>query len=225
MGGPLRLDSRTLGVAEVILKTDKIVAITEDYAGLGRSGEITLARKNQVGDAIFLTPLRFDSGAPLSRSISKDATHVPMIFALKGVEKVFSDANVIDYRGKPVIAVSRFLPAVDWGLVVKIDREEVLAPISSLRENFLILFFLVFFIVLSGAFILARTLAVPISILARGASKLQGGDFSQRVSIRSKDEIGTLGNAFNVMAEKLQELYRGLEQKIKERNCLWTVLL
>ena len=65
---------------------------------------------------------------------------------------------------------------------------------------------------------LARTLTLPIRLLLRSASKLQEGDFSQRVHFRSKDEVGTLGNAFNTLAEKLRGFYAGLEQAVKERT-------
>ena len=65
---------------------------------------------------------------------------------------------------------------------------------------------------------LARTLTMPINILMRSASKLQEGDFSQRVRIRSNDEIGKLGNTFNTMAEKLRGFYAGLEQAVRERT-------
>lgn len=51
----------------------------------------------------------------------------------------------------------------------------------------------------------ARQITNPLSELAAVAAKMAGGDLSIRVTPRSKDEIGHLGETFNQMAVGLQE--------------------
>ena len=51
---------------------------------------------------------------------------------------------------------------------------------------------------------LAYTLLRPVRDLTLASQKLADGDLSQRVSIHGKDELATLGNAFNRMADSLQ---------------------
>lgn len=68
------------------------------------------------------------------------------------------------------------------------------------------------------SFFIARAFSLPISELARMASRLQEGDFSQRTRVQSKNEIGKLAQTFNGMAAQLQELSLNLEQKIKEKT-------
>jgi signal transduction histidine kinase len=53
-------------------------------------------------------------------------------------------------------------------------------------------------------FFLSRRILSPVESLARAAQGLSRGDFSQRVNVRSKDELGELANAFNSMAEDLE---------------------
>lgn len=53
---------------------------------------------------------------------------------------------------------------------------------------------------------LSRRILRPISALTSAASLLGKGDLSQRVKISTKDEIGELANAFNVMADGLFRL-------------------
>jgi signal transduction histidine kinase len=53
-------------------------------------------------------------------------------------------------------------------------------------------------------FFLSRRILSPVESLARAAHGLSRGDFSQRVNVRSKDELGELANAFNSMAEDLE---------------------
>jgi two-component system OmpR family sensor kinase/two-component system sensor histidine kinase BaeS len=55
-----------------------------------------------------------------------------------------------------------------------------------------------------GVFI-SRLLTAPLARLTRAAQAIADGDLSQRVQVRSKDEIGDLGTAFNGMAASLAE--------------------
>ncbi len=50
---------------------------------------------------------------------------------------------------------------------------------------------------------MSRLLTAPLARLTHAAQAVAGGDLSQRVEVRSQDEIGELGHAFNEMAESL----------------------
>ena len=52
----------------------------------------------------------------------------------------------------------------------------------------------------------ARRISRDVGAVAGAAGALAAGDLTQRVSVRAGDEIGTLGDAFNAMAERLQEV-------------------
>jgi len=51
----------------------------------------------------------------------------------------------------------------------------------------------------------SRLLTAPLARLTRAAQAIADGDLSQRVQVRSKDEIGDLGTAFNGMAASLAD--------------------
>jgi signal transduction histidine kinase/CheY-like chemotaxis protein/CHASE3 domain sensor protein len=53
----------------------------------------------------------------------------------------------------------------------------------------------------------------PIGVLGIGAGKIGGGDYTHRVSIKSRDEIGELAQHFNQMAEQVQERQLALEEQ------------
>ena len=42
--------------------------------------------------------------------------------------------QLIDYRGKKVIAAWRYIPSLDWGMVAKIDTKEAFADVTNLRN-------------------------------------------------------------------------------------------
>ncbi|MBJ6966129.1 HAMP domain-containing protein, partial [Vibrio cholerae] len=58
----------------------------------------------------------------------------------------------------------------------------------------------------------------PIQALRSGAERIGGGDFSQRISIKTGDELEGLAHQFNDMGARLQESYADLEQKVERRT-------
>jgi signal transduction histidine kinase/HAMP domain-containing protein len=73
------------------------------------------------------------------------------------------------------------------------------------------------FAVLAGIF-LARRMVGPIQALREGAERIGGGDFAQRISIKTGDELEGLANQFNDMGARLQESYADLEGKVEQRT-------
>jgi len=55
------------------------------------------------------------------------------------------------------------------------------------------------------AFLLSEKLAVPLATLAQGTRAVAQGDFSQRVPVTSRDELGVLTQSFNTMTAQLAE--------------------
>src|SRR5207247_10117629 len=51
----------------------------------------------------------------------------------------------------------------------------------------------------------ARRITRPISVLTGGVGRVAGGDLSQALPVRSRDEIGQLTRAFNGMVEGLRQ--------------------
>lgn len=68
------------------------------------------------------------------------------------------------------------------------------------------------------SFLVARIFFRPISELANMASRFQEGNFSQKINVQSKDEIGKISQIFNNLGKQLQELSLNFEQKVEERT-------
>jgi two-component system sensor histidine kinase VicK len=72
------------------------------------------------------------------------------------------------------------------------------------------------------SFLLSKTMVIPIQSLTRAANRVAAGDFSERIDVQARDEIGVLTTTFNNMAGKLQTTLLDIEN---ERNKLATVFL
>ena len=55
------------------------------------------------------------------------------------------------------------------------------------------------------AFLLSARLAAPLLTLAEGTRSVAHGDFSQRVPVKSRDELGVLSESFNTMTQQLAD--------------------
>ena len=58
----------------------------------------------------------------------------------------------------------------------------------------------------------------PIKRLQVAAEAIGAGAYDERIELDRKDELGALASAFNVMAERVQDLIGGLERKVAERT-------
>ena len=78
------------------------------------------------------------------------------------------------------------------------------------------------FISILLSFLLSKTMIIPIQRLTEGAMRVAEGDFSRRIEVTSRDEIGVLTDTFNDMARQLRDTLRQVEN---ERNKLDTLFL
>lgn len=71
---------------------------------------------------------------------------------------------------------------------------------------------------------MALDLAEPLRRLARMAHRIAEGDLQQRLDVHRRDEVGQLANAFNQMAEKLNEAERWIRATTVSRRFLGEII-
>ena len=125
---------------------------------------------------------------------------------------------VKDVQGREVLTAHAPIQPLRWLMFVELPIDEAYAPLyeSVKRSSYLLLggLTLAFF---AGLF-LARKMIVPIQRLRLGAARIGSGDLTQRIEIKTGDELEALADQFNDMAGRLEESYTGLEQKVEQRT-------
>jgi signal transduction histidine kinase len=124
----------------------------------------------------------------------------------------------LNIQGQEVLTASAPIAPLGWTMFVELPVKEAYASLYlALQRLAIVLAGASIFAVLAGIF-LARRMVGPIRALSAGAERIGGGDFAQRISIRTGDELEGLANQFNDMGARLQESYADLEQKVEQRT-------
>jgi signal transduction histidine kinase len=121
-------------------------------------------------------------------------------------------------QGQEVLTASAPIAPLGWTMFVELPVAEAYASLyAALQRLAIVLAAASIFAVLAGIF-LARRMVGPIQALRAGAERIGGGDFAQRISIRTGDELEGLADQFNEMGARLQESYADLENKVEQRT-------
>ncbi len=116
-----------------------------------------------------------------------------------------------------------FLAVID-GFVAEVDHFVVLlerdveAGIQWLRLWLGVAFFMIFALVVTAIVLLHVEVFQPLHELLRSARAVRTGSFKARVKATGPDEMGQLGQAFNLMVEQLARLYGSLEKQVGEKT-------
>ena len=123
-----------------------------------------------------------------------------------------------DIHGHGVLTAYAPVSPLGWRVFVELPVEEAYASLyNSIKRSSALMLAGLMLAFLSGLF-LARRMVVPIQMLRAGAQRIGGGDLSQRISIKTGDELEGLADQFNDMASRLRESYSGLERKVELRT-------
>ncbi|MFT4116357.1 sensor histidine kinase [Bradyrhizobium sp.] len=149
-----------------------------------------------------------------------DMSGLAQVRAARAGGGIMPDAlqEALNIEGQKVLTASAPIEPLHWTVFVELPVEEAYAGLhASLQRLAIVLLAASIFAVLAGIF-LARRMVGPIQALRTGAERIGGGDFSQRISIRTGDELEGLADQFNDMGARLQESYADLENKVERRT-------
>ena len=199
---PVLQEKRLVGVVALHLNNDELFRVVHDYTGLGETGETLLTRRANE-DVMFIAPPRHEPDAAFRRKLPLGGSQEgPSQRSARGYR---GEGLTVDYRGEPVLAVWRYVPAVGAGLVVKIDSQEAFRPIERLKTLTFGLAGATLLVVVLAALRVARSIAGPVVKLTAATARIADGDLSRPVHVEASNEIGYLAASFNRMAGQLAE--------------------
>ena len=117
-----------------------------------------------------------------------------------------------------------YVPVPDesgWGVVVQVDIEKAYFTAIDLRNKSILLVAVVTALAAVLGSLLAGGISRPVQKLAESARRLAGGDYASRVAVRSRNEVGVLADAFNLMGEEIQKAIEEIRRRAEENKELF----
>jgi len=111
--------------------------------------------------------------------------------------------------------------ALDWAVVVQKPREEAYRSIYEMQRTGRLLALLAVFLSIGLSIFSARRITHPLQVLAESSRAIAKGDFTQRVHIKTRTEIGELASTFNTMSEELEQFVEDLRRAADENKALF----
>jgi putative nucleotidyltransferase with HDIG domain len=111
--------------------------------------------------------------------------------------------------------------ALDWAVVVQKPRHEAYRSIYEMQRTARLLALLAVLVSMGLSIFAARKITNPLEVLTESSRAIARGDFSQRVHLTSRTEIGELAETFNVMSQELEQFVLDLKRAAEENLALF----
>ena len=124
---------------------------------------------------------------------------------------------------KPVEMLGTYSPvtSLDWAVVVQKPRAEAYRGIYEMQRTGRLLAMLAVLVSVGVSIFSARRVTNPLSVLAQSSRAIARGDFSQRVHLKTRTEIGELATTFNTMSDELEQFVQDLKRAAEENKALF----
>ncbi len=124
----------------------------------------------------------------------------------------------LNYQGRSVIGVYRWLPDLQVALLAEQSRAEAFRAVNTTVRHSAAIVLVAVLIAGAVSISVARSIGDPLRNLAEVASDIAAGDLERTAQVERQDEIGTLAEAFNTMTSQLRGLIGQLERRVAERT-------
>ncbi|MEE9441245.1 MAG: methyl-accepting chemotaxis protein [candidate division Zixibacteria bacterium] len=204
------------GTVEMIvalqLPLEAINAIMQERSGMGETGETYLVGPDKLmrSDS-YLDPTGHSVKASFAGTVDKNGVDTD---ASRGALSGNTEAEIImDYNGNPVL--SAYMPVMvfgaSWAMIAEIDESEAFATVNALQMAIMLIGAVMAAIVVLVGWMIARSIAKPIANMSAVAEAISTGDINHDIEVKSKDEIGVLGESFKSLIAYMQEMARAAE--------------
>jgi HD-GYP domain-containing protein (c-di-GMP phosphodiesterase class II) len=111
--------------------------------------------------------------------------------------------------------------ALNWAVIVQKPRNEAYAGVIEMQSRARLLALVAVLLSILVSIFAARRITNPLQILTQSSRALARGDFSQRVNLWSRTEIGELAHTFNTMSDELEHFVEDLKRAAEENRELF----
>ena len=111
--------------------------------------------------------------------------------------------------------------SLNWAVVMQKPQREAYRDVIEMQRTARLLALAAVFLSILVSIFAARRITNPLQVLTQSSRALARGDFSQRVNLWSRTEIGELAHTFNTMSDELEHFVEDLKRAAEENRELF----
>ena len=143
-----------------------------------------------------------------------------------------SDSGVSMHARKQIEQVAGYthlkgalgFPGMNWAILLRVPESEAYPEANSVQNSVFQTGLICLALIIPIGWFVGRQGARQVVTVQGAAEKMASGDYDARVDVKSKDEIGQLGQSFNQMAEEIQSSITKQKQAANEMSRIKTAL-
>ncbi len=121
----------------------------------------------------------------------------------------------------PMLGTYCSVPGLRWAAIAQKRQSDAYYAVTRMRQATTLWGALALLISLVVAYFSALRITTPIEFLTASSRAIARGDFSQRIRLHSRTEIGELAATFNYMTDELERYVAQLKQAAEENHELF----
>ncbi len=212
---PVKYGDRFLGMIATVVDLQFLIRRLQEVARGGLTPYVVDSQGRLVAAA---TP-GFATGQDMK---NLDIVHT---FVGRGNKARFAETRefTVDNGSDRVAMLGTFSPvmSLNWAVVVQKPLNDAYRDVIDMQGTARLLALVAVLISILVSIFAARRITNPLHVLTQSSRALARGDFSQRVSLLSRTEIGELANTFNTMSDELEHFVEDLKRAAEENRELF----
>ena len=215
VSSPIMYDKRFLGMVGSVVDMDYLIRRLQQVSLTGLMPYVV----DSQGRLVAAATAQYATG--------QDMTHFDIVrsFVGEGSKAQLAATREFtirdDKNATEMLGTYSPVTSLDWAVVVQKPREDAYRGIYEMQRTGRLLAWLAVFLSVGLSIISARRITSPLQVLAQSSRAIARGDFSQRVHVKTRTEIGELATTFNTMSEELEQFVEDLKRAAEENKNLF----
>ena len=215
VGSPVQYGNRFLGMLASVVDLQFLIRRLQEASGGGLTPYVVDSQGRLVAAA---TP-EFATGQQMKNF------DIVNSFVDRGNKALFSETKEFEIKSgsNRVEMLGTYSPvgSLDWAVIVQKPARKAYSDVYDMQRMGRLLALIAVLLSILVSIYAARRITNPLHVLTQSSRALARGDFSQRVQLRSRTEIGELAQTFNTMSEELERFVEDLKKAAEENRALF----
>ena len=215
VSSPVMYDQRFLGVVACVVDLQFLIRRLHEISGGGLTPYVVDAQGRLVAAA---SP-EFATGQDMKN------LGIVKTFVGRDNKAVFTETREFSIKdgSNHIAMLGTYSPvsSLDWAVIVQKPTRDAYSEVYQMQWTARLLAVAVVLLSILVSIFAARWITNPLHVLTQSSRALAKGDFTQRVHLTSRTEIGELAQTFNTMSEELEHFVEDLKRAAEENRALF----